>query len=39
MSRNRVLEVALTVLAAISLLVALQGRHSYGFYIVLRPIC
>ena len=36
MDRRRVWEVVLTVLAAILLLVAAEGRHAYGFYIVLR---
>jgi hypothetical protein len=33
---KRVWEVALTVLVAILLLVAAEGRHPYGFYMVLR---
>jgi hypothetical protein len=33
---KRVWEVALTVLMAILLIVAAEGRHPYGFYIVLR---
>jgi len=36
MDSKRVWEVALTVLVAVFLLVAAEGRHSYGFYIVLR---
>ena len=36
MDRKRVLEIALTVLVAILLLVAAEGRHPYGFYMVLR---
>lgn len=36
MDRRRVIEVALTVLVAILLIVAAEGRHPYGFYIVLR---
>ena len=36
MDSKRVWEVALTVLVAIFLLVAAEGRHSYGFYMVLR---
>ena len=36
MNSKRVWEVALTVLVAIFLLVAAEGRHSYGFYMVLR---
>jgi hypothetical protein len=36
MDRKRVLEIALTVLVAILLLVAAEGRHPYGFYVVLR---
>ncbi len=36
MDRKRVLEIALTVLVAIILLVAVEGRYPYGFYMVLR---
>ena len=36
MNSKRVWEVALTVLVAIFLLVAAEGRHPYGFYMVLR---
>ncbi|MGD0521161.1 MAG: DUF6804 family protein [Terracidiphilus sp.] len=36
MDSKRVWEVALTVLMAILLIVAAEGRHPYGFYIVLR---
>ena len=36
MERKRALEVALTVLVAILLLVAAEGRYPSGFYIVLR---
>jgi hypothetical protein len=36
MDSKRVWEVALTVVAAIFLLVAVEGRHPYGFYMVLR---
>jgi hypothetical protein len=36
MGRKRVLEIALTVLVAILLLAAAEGRYSYGFYMVLR---
>jgi low temperature requirement protein LtrA len=36
MDRKRVLEIALTVLVAILLLVAAEGRHPYSFYVVLR---
>jgi len=35
-NRRRILEATLTVLAAILLLVAAEGRHPYGFYMVLR---
>jgi hypothetical protein len=35
---KRVWEVALTVLVAILLLVAAEGRHPYGFYVVLRAV-
>jgi hypothetical protein len=36
MDQKRVLEIALTVLAAILLIVAAEGRHPYGFYMALR---
>ena len=36
MERKRVWEVALTVLVAISLLAAAEGRYPYSFYMVLR---
>ena len=36
MDSKRVLEVVLTVLAAVFLIVAAEGRHAYGFYVVLR---
>ena len=36
MDSKRVWEVALTVLVAIFLLVAAEGKHSYGFYMALR---
>jgi hypothetical protein len=36
MDSKRMWEVALTVLVAIFLLVAAEGRHPYGFYMVLR---
>ena len=36
MNSKRVWEVALTVLVAIFLLVAAEGKHSYGFYMALR---
>jgi hypothetical protein len=36
MDSKRVWEVALTVLVAILLIVAAEGRHPYGFYMVLR---
>jgi hypothetical protein len=36
MDRKRVLEIALTVLVAIILLVAAEGKYPYGFYMVLR---
>jgi hypothetical protein len=39
MDRWRAVEIVLTALAAIFLLIASQGRHSYGFYIVLRLVC
>jgi hypothetical protein len=34
--RKRVWEVALTVLVAVMLLAAAEGRYSYGFYMALR---
>jgi putative copper export protein len=34
--RRRMLEVALTVLVAITLLAAAEGRYPYGFYMALR---
>ena len=37
MDSKRVWEVAVTVLVAILLIVAAEGRHPYGFYMVLRP--
>ena len=36
MDRRRVWEVVFTVLAAVCLLIAAEGRHAYGFYVVLR---
>jgi hypothetical protein len=36
MDSKRVWEVALTVLVAVFLLVAAEGRYPYGFYMVLR---
>ena len=36
MDRKRVWEVALTVLVAVMLLAAAEGRYSYGFYMALR---
>ena len=36
MENKRVLEIALTVLVAILLIVAAEGRHPYGLYMVLR---
>jgi hypothetical protein len=38
MSRERILEVALTMLGAALLLVAAVGKHPYGFYMVLRLV-
>ena len=38
MNPKRVWEVALTGLGAILLLIASAGRHSYGFYMVLRLV-
>lgn len=38
MDRKRVWEVAATVLGAALLLIAAGGKHSYGFYIVLRLV-
>jgi hypothetical protein len=38
MDSKRVWEVALTVLVAIFLLVAAEGKHSYGFYMALRRL-
>ncbi len=38
MSRERIWEAALTMLGAILLLIASNGRHRYAFYIVLRLI-
>jgi hypothetical protein len=37
-SRERILEVVLTVGGAAFLLVAATGRHAYGFYMVLRLV-
>ena len=36
MSRERILEVVLTMLGAVLLLIAAAGKHPYGFYMVLR---
>jgi hypothetical protein len=36
MNRERILEVVLTMLGAVLLLIAADGNHPYGFYIVLR---
>ena len=36
MDSKRVWEIALTVLVAILLMVAAEGKHSYGLYMVLR---
>src|ERR1019366_446984 len=38
MSRERILEVALTMLGAVLLLIAAAGKHPYGFYMVLRLV-
>ena len=38
MSRQRILEVVLTMLGAVLLLIASVGKHPYGFYMVLRLI-
>ena len=36
MNRERISEVVLTMLGAVLLLIAAAGKHSYGFYVVLR---
>jgi|GEM_PF-1090073 hypothetical protein len=38
MSRERLLEVVLTMLGAVLLLIAAAGKYPYGFYMVLRPV-
>ncbi len=38
MSRDRIIEVALTAVGGALLLVAAHGRHGYGFYMVLRLV-
>jgi len=38
MSRERILEVVLTMLGAVLLLIAAAGKHPYGFYMVLRLV-
>ena len=38
MNRERILEVALTMLGAVLLLIASTGKRSYGFYMVLRLV-
>ena len=38
MSRERILEVVLTILGAVFLLIAAVGKHPYGFYMVLRLV-
>jgi len=38
MNRERILEVALTMLGAVLLLIAATGKHPYGFYMVLRLV-
>ncbi len=38
MSRERILEVVLTMLGAVLLLIAAVGKHPYGFYMVLRLV-
>jgi hypothetical protein len=38
MSRGRILEVVLTMLGAVLLLIASVGKHTYGFYMVLRLV-
>ena len=38
MSRGRILEVVLTMLGAVLLLIAADGKHPYGFYMVLRLV-
>jgi hypothetical protein len=38
MSRERILEVVLTMLGAVLLLIASVGKHPYGFYVVLRLV-
>jgi hypothetical protein len=38
MNPKRIWEVALTMLGAILLLIASNGRHPYGFYMVLRLV-
>ncbi len=37
-SRERILEVVLTMLGAVLLLIAAVGKHPYGFYMVLRLV-
>jgi len=38
MSRERILEVVLTMLGAVLLLIASGGKYPYGFYMVLRLV-
>ncbi len=38
MSRERILEVVLTMLGAVLLFIAAAGKHPYGFYMVLRLV-
>jgi len=38
MSRERILEVVLTMFGAVLLLIAAAGTHSYSFYMVLRLV-
>ena len=38
MNQHRIVEILLTVAVAVFLVVAAEGRHAYGFYMVLRTV-